>query len=320
MELAVATDYDGYSQDGERLRHVIRAIAETGFSHVHWCHEWDGERLYPKEEIEAIRDLLQAYGVRMKGIHATEGRKYLGKEGMFKTGELEAGQSFYASLDEEERKRGEALLRNRLELAAATKTREIVLHLQLPYVLFEDESYQERFYAQAYKSLDAVKDYAMAEGIRICYENLPGTPNKWQFDQFDRLFDRYGKDFLGFCFDTGHGMITDPEDPHVFARRYTDRLFMMHLNENHGNPRPGDFSEDRHLVHCDEHHVIGDGVIDFTTFAKIVAASPYEGPVVGEFVRYGEAEEVFLTNSYQRLKEFSMQVEEFRSSLHSQTS
>ena len=318
--LAMATDYCGYVSDREDIRLTLRKIAEAGFTHVHWCHEWDGDHMYSEEEIRDIRDALNEFSLGAKGVHATDGKTYYGEANMRRDRDWIAGQPCFFSSDEELRKRGEALVRNRLELAAAIDTREIVLHMPLPFWLFGEEGEEERYYAQAFKSLDAVRAYAEAEGIRICFENLPGVPNDMQMEQFRRIFDRYPSTYAAYCCDTGHSILSDPKDPYAFARQFTDRMYMMHLNDNHSVPEGTDLLDIRVVAKGDEHHVMGDGVVDFDTFAQIVAASPYEGPPVGEFVLHGETDEEFLKTCLQRMDRFVLRVEELRSSRRSRTS
>ena len=54
-ELAIATDYRGEGKSMESLRDTLKAISKAGFSHIHWCHEWDGEYLYSVYEMQQIR-------------------------------------------------------------------------------------------------------------------------------------------------------------------------------------------------------------------------------------------------------------------------
>jgi len=63
---------------------------------------------------------------------------------------------------------------------------------------------------------------------------------------------------------------------------------------------------------ADEHIVMGDGIIDFDAFAKIVAASAYELPVVSEFGMHGEEESAFLTRCREKMEEFTRKVTALR--------
>ncbi len=310
MELALATDYAGEAYDLQTVWEALRESAEHGITHVHWAHGWQGDHFYTPEEMRSIQDRLREYGLQLKGIHASAGWIYERKEGMYKRPPLGNPPCDYASLDEEVRRSGVELIRNRLELANLTGAQEIVLHLQLPYVRFEqEEGFRDAFYAQVWKSLDAAVDIAQTYGVRICLENLVGTPEQYQIEEFDQLFARYRAEAVGFCFDTGHGQLTNPADPLHLARRYQDRLYAMHLNDNMSCS--GDFSDDLLLTKADMHLVMGDGVVDFDGFADIAAGSPYSLPVVGEFVCYGDREE-FFAKSVQRMTDFTERVRKKR--------
>lgn len=315
MQTAIATDYRGYSYNPQEISGTLHSIANAGITHVHWSHGWDGDHLFSEDEIHFICQVLRETGLRVKGIHGTNGWYYSGTEGQYKWLPQAEGQISYTSFDEDLRKQGEKLIQNRLELAKAVGTREVVMHMQLPYVFFDDEDYKERYYSQAFKSLDAVQEYAVSNGIRICMENLVGTPNSWQYEEFDRLFDRYSPEFMGFCCDTGHSTLADPENPFDLPRKYRHRMYMIHLNENHSFPFPGDFSDDRLMSQCDEHLVMGEGCVDFNQFAAILADSPYEFPVVGEFNMYREKEEDFLKTCKERLADFAIKVEMIKRSV-----
>lgn len=312
IETAIATDYNGYSLVPEEIDATIKAIADAGITHVHWAHEWAGDHMYTRDEVAFIRATLKKYGLGVKGIHASNGWYYRKAEGFYKTIFQAVGGTDIASMDEALRKKGSDLVRNRLELADVLGTKEIVLHVQVPYVLFEDPAYKQKYYEQVFKTLDENEAFARKTGIRICIENMVGTPNEVQFEEFDMLYDRYVPEYLGYCCDTGHCILTDRNDPFCIPRRYADRLIMMHLNDNHGYSRPGDFSDDVAMSTADEHIVMGDGIIDFDAFAEIVAASPYELPVVNEFGMHGAEEDVFLIRCREKMEEFTAKVAALR--------
>ena len=51
----------------------LRKIAEAGFSHVHWGHQWDTDFLYSKSEIDQIRTWLKECGLQMLNLHGSAG-------------------------------------------------------------------------------------------------------------------------------------------------------------------------------------------------------------------------------------------------------
>lgn len=73
LELAIATDYMGESKKTEDLEHILKMVSEAGFTHIHWCHEWDGDYTYSTYEMEQIREWMDKYNLKAKSLHATIG-------------------------------------------------------------------------------------------------------------------------------------------------------------------------------------------------------------------------------------------------------
>ena len=70
MKIALNTDY--YSGTGSPEM-PLRYLAEAGFTHVHWCHQWCTDFLYGKAEIDAIGRLLRGLGLTLLDIHGSAG-------------------------------------------------------------------------------------------------------------------------------------------------------------------------------------------------------------------------------------------------------
>jgi sugar phosphate isomerase/epimerase len=275
--LALNSDYYGESKNSEEVKNTLAEIAKAGFTHVHWCHEWCGDYLYSVYEIIQIKEWLAEFGLKVKAVHATDGFKFpLSTEGAIQKQDNRS----YTSAVEYSRLAGVELIQNRVDMARELDAGTIVLHMLLPYKDFEkDASIRDRFYAQTFKSLDVLEPYCRSRHIRICIENLPNSPHEHQVYQFERLFERYDKDFLGLCFDTGHANIICP-DKLEFARIYKDRLFMVHIHDNHGF-QPG-------IPNSDEHLIPFSGTFDWDGFARILASSAYEEPYVLEVANSGD--------------------------------
>lgn len=64
MELGINTDYEAEYVKIEEIEESIRRIAGAGFSHMHWCYEWDGDYIYSRSEMEQIRGWMDKYGLR----------------------------------------------------------------------------------------------------------------------------------------------------------------------------------------------------------------------------------------------------------------
>ena len=73
--LALNTDYAGEGKTLSDLRETLKKIANAGFSHIHWCHEWDGDYTYSIYEMMQIRQWMDEEGLKAKAIHATKGTR-----------------------------------------------------------------------------------------------------------------------------------------------------------------------------------------------------------------------------------------------------
>lgn len=311
-KVAYATDFAGETTSIEELYQTLKDIAQAGFSHIHWCHEWDGDYMYSKAEMEQIREWMAELGLQAKGVHATEGcKRNRDVPNRFHYRYRPQNRRDYTSENEYNRRAGVELVRNRIELAYTLGTDAIVLHMQLPYKSFVKEKFQETYYRQVYKSFDELEEPCREMGVRICVENMIGTPDEWQKEQFDRLFERYDASFVGFCFDTGHGRITGG-DGLALARRYQDRLYMMHTNDNHGLQGEECWEDAEKMACCDEHLNLFCGDVDWDGYAKIVAGSPYELPVVMEVGKRNRKAEEFLEESLLAGRKFTKMVLKYR--------
>ncbi len=311
--LAYTTDFAGVSTSNRELYETLKKIAEAGFSHIHWCHEWNGDYTYSKAEMLQIRGWMKDLGLKCKGVHATEGCRRTDMPNRFHYRCISQDRKDYTSENEYNRQAGVELVWNRIELASILEAEAIVLHMQLPYKSFEEEDgFKERYYRQVFKSFDELEGKCKQKRIRICVENMIGTPNVYQIEQFDKLFERYDSDFLGLCFDTGHGLITGNGNSLEIAQRYKDRLYMMHMDDNHGLQGEECWEDAKKMCTCDEHLNPFMGNVDWEGFAKIVAASPYQLPVVMEVSKRTREEKEFLEESLLTGKRFTEMVLKYR--------
>ena len=149
LELAIATDYSGESSRTEDLEHILKMVSQAGFTHIHWCHEWDGDYTYSTYEMQQIREWMDKYNLKAKSLHATIGtdRDVFTLCGNYR-------RDFTADC-EYNRKAGVELIKNRVDLASVMGTSEIVLHLYVPYKTLEKEPERKaKFYENVKKSMD----------------------------------------------------------------------------------------------------------------------------------------------------------------------
>ena len=191
--LSITTDY---AKDTGDPSPYLKQIAEAGFSHIHWCHQWNTDFLYSKWEIEQIEKWLREYGLQLLDLH--------GSAGVEKT---------YASSEEYRRLAGVELVRNRVDMVARLSADVVIMH-----VPGDPEA------APVRRSLDELEPYCRERGVRIAIEN-------GHFETIGRLLSEYDPGYLGLCFDCGHG--NSPEGlGHLEALK--DRLISVHLHDNDG--------------------------------------------------------------------------------------
>jgi len=258
MNLSMTTDYVTYIRSPQPY---LRRIAEAGFTHVHWCHEWNTAHVYSMEEIVQIGEWLRQYGLRLLDLHAPHGR-----------------EQHWGSDSEDGRSASVARIRNRLEMTAHLAGQAIVLHLPpVPTCVSELPAY----WTALRRSMDELLVVSRKTGIRIALENMVDD----DFLALERCLAEYGSDRVGLCYDSGHGNIGQDGLGHL--DRHRDRLISVHLHDNDG----------KH----DQHNVPFTGAVDWPRLAKILAGSSYRDCVSMESNMRGEKieEAAFLQEAHQ---------------------
>jgi len=194
-----------YAADAGCPEPYLRAIAEAGFTHVHWCHHWNTDFLYDDAEIDQIARWLRDLGLGLTDLHASAGQ-----------------EKSWGSGREYERLAGVALVRNRIEMTARLGADAIILHLpDVPADPAEKEAFRQRIL----RSLDALRPPAKRRGVRIALEN-------GDFDAIETILDACEPEFVGLCYDCGHGNLCP--DGLDRLERLKGRLIAVHLHDNDG--------------------------------------------------------------------------------------
>ena len=274
---SVNSDYNNDLHNWAEIERQVTNIAKAGFTHTQWIHDWEGEYLYSASEMFQVRDLLRGVGVRAHSIHASEGGRRTirvnGRQVFRNRTRLADIRKDYTSLNEYTRLAGVELLKNRVDLCSHIGASVMVLHMQLPYEMFEKNP----------------------AGVRVALENLICTPPRHQEEEFERMFDRYDEDFLGFCFDSGHGSLMCRDNYYYFLEKYYKRMYATHLQDNDSisEELAGDDSEV--LLH-DKHRPPFTGVLDWEKIADYVAKAPLQLPADFEVGLYGDTPEEEMAN------------------------
>jgi sugar phosphate isomerase/epimerase len=193
--LSIATDYRADTGDASPY---LERIAAAGFSHIHWCHEWNSSYVYSPAEIQKIGNRIRALGLKLLDLHGSC-----------------CDDADWASADETSRRKGVDLVKNRLAMTATLGGDAVVMHVPGPAAPPEP----------LFKSLDECFDFCASLGVRIAVEN-----GSWPV--LASVFERYCVEPVGLCYDCGHGNF-DGEGLDRLAQ-YKNRLVAVHLHDNNG--------------------------------------------------------------------------------------
>ncbi len=289
--LSIATDY---IRDQGEPSSSLRAIAEAGFTHLHWCHQWNTDFLYDAAEIDQIKRWLEEFGLHLADTHGSEGK-----------------EKFWYAPQEYARLAGIALVKNRIDFTAKLGGNAVVMHLYPPSQDPQLAVHNDYIFDHVRRSLDDLLLYATSRGITIALENLidfrgvrSGAVNAANatdnFDLILQLFDHYAPDFLGFCYDSGHAILGQNRMARLAP--LMKRLSVLHLNDNDGQ-------DDLHLLPF-------AGQVDWHHAAQLVAQSPYVKPMSYELsIRHtGITDEArFLEQAHRNGARFANMVDLLRS-------
>ena len=179
----------------------LRSIADAGFSHVHWCHQWDTDFIYSDVEITQIKTWLKEYNLKVCDLHASDGK-----------------EKCWYSEKEYERLAGVELVKNRINMVSQLGSNVIIMHTGVKY----SDALR--------KSLNEIESYAKFHGVRIACENS----TKVYFDVISQIFADYSTDYIGLCYDSGHGNLDKSARGLNDLEKFKDRLLSVHLHDNDG--------------------------------------------------------------------------------------
>ena len=219
--LSMTTDYAKGTGDPSP---ALRRIAEAGFTHVHWCHQWNTDFLYSRWEVEAIDKWLREFGLDLLDLHGSHGV-----------------EKQWASPEEYRRLSGVELVQNRIDMTSRLGGEVVIMHFP-----------GEGTYDALRRSLDALEGYAGERGVRLAIEN-------GAFDAIGRILADYPPEYVGLCYDSGHGNMEAGGMDHL--DRLKDRLISIHLHDNDGSG--------------DQHNLVFSGTVDWARLAGILARSSY---------------------------------------------
>lgn len=269
----------------ENPRDALSDIAASRrFAYVMWHHGMHTTKQYTREEMKQIASWLKQFGLRVRDVHGTD------------------GEGVVWSTDEDTRVRGVELFKNRVALAKRIGAEVVIMHVpREPRELEKRESY----WSALRRTLDALQPYTNECRVRVALENLWGNEGD-DFTTISRLVAQYASDFLGVCYDPGHGNLCGNGLERLDTVK--ERLIAVHLNDNLGDGRKTASGEDRHML-------LYTGTVCWPTVAKAIARSSYDGPMsmeVGKRNHAGMSISEFLETAYETGVRFVGEVEVFR--------
>jgi len=255
IPLAMTTDY---LKDDDDPRPYLQKITEAGFSHIHWGHQWNSDYIYLDNEIDLVKNGLNEYHLQVYAIHGSTGREHC----------------WYSHI-ENQRLAGVELVKNRIRMAGRICSPTVIMHISMGP---RTEAARAKFLTRLYRSLDSLQPYAAHFGVRLALEN------EVQWDQLARIktaapvsiarkmallednfslisqvLANYGPDYLGLCYDSGHGNIGRDRTDRLAP--LTERLIAVHLHDNDGSG--------------DQHRLPFEGSVNWAEVTRIIAASPH---------------------------------------------
>lgn len=274
MNIALNTDFAAGTGNPEPW---LRGMAKAGFTHVHWCHQWNTDFMYVDAEIKQIKEWLVVNGLTLLDIHGSVGPE----------------KNWFSEM-EYQRKAGVELVANRLKMHHALGgTGAVMMHL--PHVRSDhsEETVKHvwKQVGQLEKSLDELMPLVKELNVPLALENFCCDT----FDVLRYLFDKYPADCVGLCFDSGHGNMGDCRGLDNLDT-VKDRLMALHIHDNDCNG--------------DQHQPPFYGKLDWERFARILASSPYPREISFELARrntpYSEDKDIdlFLADAYERCARF----------------
>jgi sugar phosphate isomerase/epimerase len=237
MNYSISTDY---LSDVGNPEESLKLAGEAGFSHVHWCHQWNTDFVYTNSEIKQIKKWLDEFGLKLLDLHGSVGKE----------------KNWFADV-EYQRLAGVELVKNRIDMTAELGGDAVVMHI--PTWNREEEALKQNV-NNLRRSLDELYDYSISRNIKIAIENIPND----DFIVIKSLLNDYSAEFLGLCYDSGHGNIGKCEGL-KFLEQVKDRLVCIHLHDNDGE--------------SDQHKNPFYGTVNWAEVMKVIRESSYDKPL-----------------------------------------
>lgn len=234
MQLSITTDMFDYTFKPTKAE-KLSLFKEFGFKYIHWCDNWNDDVVYSHDMMQEYAELLSDIGLVCLDVHGT------------------ATQTIAIDTPAPQYQREYIkLLENRIEFCYTVGGDAVVVHPPT----YHAPQLEERM-AQSHKVIRSVENLCIDKSVRLAFENV----RKDDHLILREYFERYPKEFIGFCYDSGHANIHENLDE---VMDLGDRLLVTHLHDNKGEK--------------DDHQYLGWGTIDWEKVASWLKEIKYKKP------------------------------------------
>lgn len=274
MEFALST----YLFADERLNsHLLDQILQAGIRHI---EIFAARQHLDYHDTNHVRDVAQWFSDHSLTLHSVHAPLFSDFD-WGRSGGLPVSVAY-----SEKRLRIDSMdeIKRAIDIAERVPFRYLILHLGLL-----DEEYNLQKFDAAFTSVEHLKMFAKARGVRILLENIPNklstSDRLVQFIHYTRLDD------LKICFDTGHAHMAEGI-PTAF-RALKDLIVSTHVHDNRREK--------------DDHSLPFDGEIDWNQTVQDFREVDGQFPLLFELRNYGAE-----LSSFARLREVMGKLEAIR--------
>jgi sugar phosphate isomerase/epimerase len=148
LRLSITTDMFNYSFRPSFER-KFRLFKETGFDYIHWCDNWNDDKLYSRDEMLRLYELIENAGLKCLDVHGTATKRVA-----------------IDTFDDEAHRKYIRLLENRIEFCHLVGGDAVVVHPPR----YHKSDLEQRF-ARSLKVIEAVKGICQDLSVNLAVEN-----------------------------------------------------------------------------------------------------------------------------------------------------
>ncbi len=235
--VSITTDMFNYSFQPD-VESKLRLFSDYGFEYIHWCDDWNNDVIYTNGDINRYRQIIRSAGLECLDVHGAA------------TAEIRID-----ARDESLSRRYVQLLENRIKFCSAVGGDAVVIHP--PSVSEGGVAASQRLH-RSLRVFERVRPLCEDLGIALAIENC--YPRDEEAIAF--YFEKYPREFAGFCFDSGHANVNGNFDQLL---KFGERLKVLHLHDNKGEN--------------DDHQPPFWGTMDWKRVLHWIMDNRYEKPI-----------------------------------------